>query len=116
MNEYESKNKPLPDDENDDPIAVAISKYKAIGETGTTVLEYLLMAQKGEEVKSSKIGDELNLSASNLSHSARRLEEGRLISRGKGYSPELGTIIAMILRTLTELEQRVTEIEKQLKQ
>ncbi|MBD3193138.1 MAG: hypothetical protein GF308_21070 [Candidatus Heimdallarchaeota archaeon] len=115
--ECDSKNKPLPkngDDEMTDPIEDAYEKYKLIGDTGTAVLEYLLLAQKGEEIKSSAVRDELNLTASNLSHAARRLEEGKLISRDKGYAPEIGTILAMLLRRLIRLEGRIDELEAKM--
>ena len=109
--ETASKNKPLPkNDEEVDPIDLAYEKYQLIGETGTTVLEFLLSSQKGEEVKSSVVGDELGLSASNLSHAARRLEEGKL----NGYHHAEGNSDAHIKASLMGFSLQVLFENKQL--
>lgn len=89
---------------------------------GLMVLHSLLSQLKGEPVEPREVRksvDELmskrNMSKQSITNAARRLEEANLIDREESkYAVNYGYLVSVLLSTLLEMNERVTNLEDEI--
>ncbi len=93
---------------------------------GLMVLHSLLSQLKGEPVEPSKVRKSVNklvskrsVSKQSISNAARRLDEAAFIDheekeKNKKYAVNYGYLISVLLNTLIEMNERVTDLEEEI--
>lgn len=89
---------------------------------GLMVLHSLLSQLKGEPVEPHKVRESVdnlmskrNVSKQSITNAARRLDEANLINREESkYVVNYGYLVSVLLNTLLEMNERVTNLEDEI--
>ena len=89
---------------------------------GLMVLHTLLSNLKGEQVEPREVRKSVDMlmnkrsvSKQSITNAARRLEEANIIDReGNKYAVNYGYLVSVLLNTLLEMNERVTNLEEEI--
>ncbi|MBD3406749.1 MAG: hypothetical protein GF411_11600 [Candidatus Lokiarchaeota archaeon] len=105
-----------------DELELAFAKLKNPRmSAGIHVLYSLLEPLKGEPIAPkdvrkmvNKLVGERKLSKQSVTNAARRLEEAELIDREDGYAVNFGRLISVMLETMLDLVEKVSDLEEEI--